>query len=952
MTDAHVVCRGQVQAREGGPLGGARVEIFDAETESVLAEGFTAEDGRYKVHVALDDPQMEADRFRMRVVDARGEELIQRRRLQEGPGSTRRLDAEVPATRVEAFEPLAPPMSREEGSVLDPEAQRTIEAAVEGLAPAGTSGHNYYLKAARCPLPPIDAQEDLLDLAWGALDGDPRAARQLRTTLGFFAEREGGTAQDAKRQFSGVADEDDGLQFRQASFEKRLPRTQMFAAEIGAEPETVSTAMVRDVFPATARHLDGAPPAVGPVHPCPLQPERYLPVAAAAVWSARSVREAGYLLYGLEAGLCGLQDHNDLLRTAVEAHRTGDFRGLRSHLGRLGMECGPDDGPIPDFPEPDPKPGCPDRPFPDRDACEIERGLCVHELTRSLLRAWSRRGRYHIDTITPSTGCPGDELVIRGDGFGDNPERVCFPGRGGASHRVCVEADSWSDTEIRVEVPETAGSGEVTLSILEEVVMICNATLRVYRKGNAVDFSGGSGFVSSITVDGRRDALCVEPGRTVTIGWTASPDDATVDVRIEHEGTVLAERNDETGAGSFLFAVPDYDTPETLTITVAAHDPCGDHERTLTVDVDKVPTLAIEGLEVTQGVQTFWRSDGVADNSRPTIADKDTIVRVYVSADMGGFDNDEVEDITGTLSVGGTVLTPINGITPDDPTGGDPFITARPRSEIDRTETNHTLNFRIPAALASGTKTLRVRVQAPDRCGTTPRARRTLSWSWQNNEALRVRFVRIRDNRPAPDGTGTRPTAAQARFTIERAFDLLPSPPTDIGPAWQATWTTDRDFTTDDGLRGLLNDLDDEHNCNAWEWMWEWTGATECPDPDHAEWVGLTTPFNRGWATGGNTCMSAIHEISQGQGAILRIKTGHELGHNLGFCHVDRSCGGSSPAGSCYDHPDNGDLQDIPFDPFWNQVVGTGVGTVQDFMTYGCTRWPSGDSWGRLISSI
>jgi hypothetical protein len=221
--------------------------------------------------------------------------------------------------------------------------------------------------------------------------------------------------------------------------------------------------------------------------------------------------------------------------------------------------------------------------------------------------------------------------------------------------------------------------------------------------------------------------------------------------------------------------------------------------------------------------------------------------------------------------------------------------------------------------------------------------------------------VRVEDGRsypPNPDDplNGTDTTDGEALTTIQRAFDLLPSPATDIAPAFAPSIKTTHAFHTDAGLIDLMWELDDIHNCDTWEWLWSGLGLTECPEDDRAEWVGVTKPFNRGMANGGNTCISAAYWYGTGYDDLdrkrrRRIKTAHELGHNVGFLHVNRGCN-SDPNGLFYPHPDDGDLIDIPFDPYWNRVIGNGVGTVQDFMSYGCRRWVSGDSWMRLITAI
>ena len=66
-----------------------------------------------------------------------------------------------------------------------------------------------------------------------------------------------------------------------------------------------------------------------------------------------------------------------------------------------------------------------------------------------------------------------------------------------------------------------------------------------------------------------------------------------------------------------------------------------------------LPKLNWDGIEITQGIQIFGRSDVDKSerNTVPTIADKDTVVRVYLSSDRSGFDNDRMHDITGILEV-------------------------------------------------------------------------------------------------------------------------------------------------------------------------------------------------------------------------------------------------------------------------------------------------------------
>src|SRR4029453_3823340 len=390
-------------------------------------------------------------------------------------------------------------------------------------------------------------------------------------------------------------------------------------------------------------------------------------------------------------------------------------------------------------------------------------------------------------------------------------------------------------------------------------------------------FQGTVPEIDSFTANGVED-LVVEPGTALTLAWTVRN---AATIRVHRTGTggasldVLNPAGNTTALGPFTET-----TPVDAEYELVATNRCGQITARVKIRLRKWPKLTIEGMEVTQGIQVFWRP-GVAWNSLATVAGKDTIVRVYMSVAMGGFMGDQLPQVTGTLNVGGTILYPINGTSP---TGGaaNPFITAKAKASINRTQTNDTLNFRIPAALATGTQTLFADVRAPAVATApigvevVPKASMSLNWSWTNEPALRVGYVRIRDNPPRPRGAGPIPTGADADFTVRRAFDLLPSPPTDIGAAWRDPWATMQRFETSTGLPALVADLTDEHECSAWEWLWAWTGATECPDDDNARWIGLTLPFNRGRSPiPGTTLVAAAYLVATGQAAIPRTTPGH-----------------------------------------------------------------------------
>ena len=779
-----------------------------------------------------------------------------------------------------------------------------------------------------CPLPPISRFEDILDLAWDVLEGNPVAAEKFTRVL------------DALRLPQGKSPSANLFRKIEDGFRSLGHSAGLTKASYGAEG-TSMLLMFRQQIPG---------PSPGTFSPCLLTPERFLPVASAALFLSASIDEDIRSLASLEDGLCGIGLANDLLAAGHQVLRGSDPRSFRSLVHFWGQDCGPDDGPArPPLPLPDP--ACPPGFTPPRkDPCWIDRHHCLFELLDAFRQARQQsRETYVIESLSDTNVCPGDTIMISGSNFGDTSGEVIFTSVSGGS--VTGNVLSWSDTVISVRVPPNAGNGPVHLKVLERVITACSHSIPIHRQGNEIHIGVDNPVILALRANGQVNDICVEPGATIRVDWSATHNGVTILLE-DQNGSVIETRSGLPATGVLSdFRAPNADSETRLRLTARVTSTCGSHELVREIRVTIVPVLQIEGVEFTQGVQRFWR-EGIVPNSIPTIAGKDTIMRVYVSCQRNGFAADEVE-ISGIVHVDGLPLFPINGITPISP-AGNPFIQARRMDLIDRQETDHTLNFRIPAAWCSGTRNIRINIFTTENFCRFPISETLLtSRSWQQNPALRVRFVRIRDDSQNP--ATPRPTEEQCRFTVERAFDLIPSPATDIGPAWRPTWNTGLDFTgDDDDLRELLGDLNDEHNCNFWEWLWGWTGWTECPDDDGAIWVGFSRNFNRGMARRpGNTCISAVYQDTTGdtyttlcgRTNILRIKTAHEIGHNLSMCHID--VGGALNA--CYDHPDDGALQDIPFDPYWNQTVPAGT---TDFMGYGCPRWSSADSWQRMINFI
>jgi hypothetical protein len=114
------------------------------------------------------------------------------------------------------------------------------------------------------------------------------------------------------------------------------------------------------------------------------------------------------------------------------------------------------------------------------------------------------------------------------------------------------------------------------------------------------------------------------------------------------------------------------------------------------------PGIRIVDAELTQSTQFFnfdsLSSGAGSDNSVPLVANKDLVIRVYFDK-RPGLAGYVPARITGRVRFAGQEFAPLNGpIQPLD------------RSLIRRSNINHTLNFRIPAALCHGDKTFRVSI--------------------------------------------------------------------------------------------------------------------------------------------------------------------------------------------------------------------------------------------------
>jgi hypothetical protein len=529
--------------------------------------------------------------------------------------------------------------------------------------------------------------------------------------------------------------------------------------------------------------------------------------------------------------------------------------------------------------------------------------ICPEGIRRAMSQIDRFGARYTIESISNPEACSGQTVTIRGRNFGP-AGRVYFPspeaddpafglGAGDFGILVGVEPVSWMDTKIDVVVPPWATAGELHLNAFTRLRDPC-VTIDVYSLGNTILFQGGLAVVFQVSIAGHdvdltsNKSINLVPGDAVALTWHATIGPTVrVRVRLIEFGTVLWEAaNLPGGFGGVVLPIPDPipKKPRSATLEFTATSACGAiRPLSIPVFLSVPPRLTIRYVEVTQGVQGSLE-DVLAGRGMPTVANKDTAVRVHMHCDRGGWYDNRLDKITGVLTIGGFQLPPTNErkVIPDRG-----FISIAGFSDPDLT--NDTLNFTIPAAwLTPGTHTLTVRVVCNDPSGKIL-VTQNFTWTWIAKSPFRVRAVWM-ELYP--------PTEAMLDYT-RRALDYLPTPLTDIGIARPGSHTHPYDLSTRDGWDDLIDDLED---------LWD-----DFDEESGVRWLGIVPSSERfGRPTFTTQGISGTPSI-----AVLAMQDrpevgAHELGHSLGLNHVNQPPG--VPAGP-YDAVDNGGmLRRPPFD--------------------------------------
>jgi len=556
--------------------------------------------------------------------------------------------------------------------------------------------------------------------------------------------------------------------------------------------------------------------------------------------------------------------------------------------------------------------------------------------TRKAMSQIDRFGpRYTIDSLAPSDACPGHTLIIRGRNFG-RAGRVYFPspgikdpafslGAGDPAVLIGVTPKRWTEGEVEVVVPAWATAGELHLNAFTRHQDLCTS-IDVYRLGNSILFQGGLASVYQVSLGGVAINLTsaqprnLAPGDSVALSWRSSGGPTTrLRIQLMDGATELWVRHGlAAGFGAVVLTVPDADpkVPRTAMLVFTATSACGATEPLrVPVWLSVLPRLSIPYVEVTQGVQGDL-GDILAGRGMPTVAYKDTAVRVHLHCDRGGWFSNKLDKITGSLTVDGRRLAPTNVrvLIPDRGFAGV-------RGLSDPNLTNDTLNFTIPAAwLTPGIHKLIVQVVCNDPSGKIV-VFQSLNWTWVAHAPIRVRGLYMALY--GSDG-----------FMLDylsRVLDYLPTPLTGLGVASPRWYTHTYDLSSDDGWSDLLDDVED-----AWDDADETSGV---------RWLGIIPASER------FPGMTLAQQGLSGTPGIAALAMGdrpdvgaHELGHTLGLHHINLPIDG--PKGP-YDNADSGGfLRRPPFDVRSSTAIPLPAG---DLMTYFEPIRPGISTWMRVF---
>jgi hypothetical protein len=627
------------------------------------------------------------------------------------------------------------------GPLIPEDRWQIVDTAIGLLAPPGNPSYDHYRGIARCPAPELIAFGSLLEDAFLVLRGDINAMDRFATSLHLADQREGFEQPIGPGPFRNGPVVDEPVQW---------------TASLATAEDSVRERGVESMIP------DG--------HLTPV-------LAAAAYLDALGRGGADYYLDVLNHQLCGLSKLNALWH-ASRAALDGDPRQVayfRGVLERVGTGCGPDDNPLTGWPMPKPKPSlCVAPGFVLR--CMVQARTVIFDLLKpQKISPSPTLPPYTVTAITPQTACSGQDVVITGSGFGQNPQSVRFPGAG------AVSAKTWTDTRIDVTVPPGAGCGDLRLIRPSVAAGVCGRFVDIAWPGSgATYFDGTEARINGFTANGRTASwnapLRVDPDATVTLAWSVCPtSNSTVDLKVWAGGSLLVSLPSVAPDGTYAVALPNYTQTTLLECVLTASNPCVQTpvvERVY-LKAYKIANLTIDGIEVTQGLQYYRAAshltdaaDRGADNSLTLVEGKPAYVRVYVrSGQDPGFDNGQVSNVSGWVTLYRTAGG-VSSVTDFYPLNPGMTAYANPAYATERSTLGRSLNFLIPASEMRGQLTIHAFLYPAPFSSSAQYPFQSTTVSVPLRQTLQVAGIMVGYNGPNAANTGNLNLAAPAQQNL------------------------------------------------------------------------------------------------------------------------------------------------------------------------------------------
>jgi hypothetical protein len=955
-TPIRFVASGRITRRDTGEgVHGLQVEVWIADTpcDACLNSGLTNRDGSYRIEVRKRDLPKSARSDPLLFVKVRDRQcrlVHDTRSTTSRCGPERELVVDLTLAPEVLWWHVSRPLTWEAPNdpLVPADVVDEIREAVGLLAAPGTPEHAAFLRAALCSLPPIAAFDNLLTDAWRTLQGDLDAAARMQDVLQALCAEDSCDCCDTPAAHAKTVDR---------IFEK-AGKQKCHGCRPCKGPDEPCEHDRGDPGCHRCRH-DGEPPC--PCRATFVTTDKALTLLMAALHvSCRHAATAKTYLLALLDQLCRFELLGALHRSAGRT-LAGDeaslehFRDLVQFSGaRCGAGC---DERAPVLPVRAPQCCC--------AAClDHEVACCLQEAAS----AWHCIACYTICDVEPARVCPGQEIVIRGCGFGPWPGTVTFREHGGLGLGPVVAPESWCDDEIRVIVPEGAGCGLIVRPA-PETVGVCDRFLELRRHGCAeASFEGTSPEILRFAVEGRSGGECLEPSEPLLIRWrTCAVDRVRVEIVDEDTGGVIAALDPAPATGRWDFTATDFTSTRRVQVQLSASGSCQPSPvvRQISFVFQARPALAVIGTEVTQAIQYYGAAqhltdpaDRGPDNSLRLVTNKTAWVRAYLrSGQDPAFQGGQLPGVDGTLTVerrvGGVWSVVANVPSQNGPVTAEASFATY---DAERGNIDASLNFVVPANVMSGLLRFTVEVASDlSQCPGNQATGAPVVCDVNLTQTLNAAFITIAYNGPDAAGTGTlnlpAPTLAQCQAETTWAMTTYPvSGAANVRVAGTFTTATP------------LNDPRSCPGCCSPNWgpllqtVANLVAADQAANPGGA-WVyygivaGLipvNVPGCNWFATGGLA----------GQ----PITYAHEIGHQFGLPHA--RCGNAGTGNANYPIYEP---YDVPVDPpgttNWTMAstgeygldINNGAianpNTAEDFMSYCFPRWISLFTHGFLINA-